>query len=40
MRIDSLAPAVEARNPKELSGSAAEIAGRIVDILKNEAKVM
>ena len=40
MRIDSLAPAVEARNPKALSGSAAEIAGRIVDILKNEAKVM
>ncbi len=40
MRIDSLKPAVEARSPKPLSGSAAQIAARIVDILKNEAKVM
>ncbi len=40
MRIDSLEPAVEARSPKALGGNAAEIAGRIVDILKNEAKVI
>jgi electron transfer flavoprotein beta subunit len=40
MRIDSLEPALETRNPKRLSGSAVEIADRIVDILKNEAKVM
>ncbi|MEJ2157683.1 MAG: electron transfer flavoprotein subunit beta/FixA family protein [Desulfobacteraceae bacterium] len=40
MRIDTLEPAVESRNPKPLSGSAAEIAERIVDILKNEAKVI
>jgi electron transfer flavoprotein beta subunit len=40
MRIDALEPAVEARSPKQLRGSATEIADRIVDILKNEAKVM
>ena len=40
MRIDALEPAVETRSPKALSGTAAQIADRIVDILKNEAKVM
>jgi electron transfer flavoprotein beta subunit len=40
MRIDMLEPAVEKRSPKALTGSAAEVAARIVDILKNEAKVV
>jgi electron transfer flavoprotein beta subunit len=40
MQIEALVPAVEPRNPKALTGSAAQIASRIVDILKNEAKVI
>jgi electron transfer flavoprotein beta subunit len=40
MQIEELAPTVEQRNPRALSGDAAEIAAQIVDILKNEAKVM
>ena len=35
-----LAPAIEERNPKAIEGSAPEIASQIVDILKNEAKVI
>lgn len=40
MRIEKLEPAVERRRPKALTGSAAEIAAGIVDILRNEAKVI
>lgn len=40
MQIEELLPAVERRHPKALTGSAARIAARIVDILKNEAKVI
>lgn len=40
MRIERLEPAVEKRSPKKLTGSAAEIATRIVDILKYETKVI
>ena len=40
MRIQELVPAVEQRTPKALTGSAADIAAQIVDILKNEAKVI
>ena len=40
MRIEELVPALESRNPKPLTGSAEDIAARIVDILKNEAKVI
>jgi electron transfer flavoprotein beta subunit len=40
MQVEALVPAVEQRTPKALSGSAAEIAAQIVDILKNEAKVI
>ncbi len=40
MQIEELVPAVEARTPKALKGSAAEIAAQMVDILKNEAKVI
>ncbi|HSO20508.1 MAG TPA: electron transfer flavoprotein subunit beta/FixA family protein [Desulfosarcina sp.] len=40
MTIEKLVPAEERRSPKSLTGSASEIAGRIVDILKNEAKVI
>jgi electron transfer flavoprotein beta subunit len=40
MQIEELAPTVEQRTPRALSGDAAEIAAQIVDILKNEAKVM
>lgn len=40
MQIEALLPAVEQRSPKALTGSAADIAARIVDILKNEAKVI
>jgi electron transfer flavoprotein beta subunit len=40
MTIDTLSPAVDHRSPDVLSGSAAQIAARIVDILKNEAKVI
>lgn len=38
--IRELVPAVEKRTPKALTGSAADIAAQIVDILKNEAKVI
>jgi electron transfer flavoprotein beta subunit len=38
--IEELVPAVEQRSPRALSGSPAEIAARIVDILKKEAKVI
>jgi electron transfer flavoprotein beta subunit len=40
MQIRALVPAVEQRTPKALTGSPADIAARIVDILKNEAKVI
>jgi electron transfer flavoprotein beta subunit len=40
MAIEVLEPAVEHRTPQAIVGSAAEIAAQIVDILKNEAKVM
>ena len=40
MTIKTLAPAEERRTPKALTGNAAEIAAQIVDILKNEAKVI
>ncbi|MGW8186852.1 MAG: electron transfer flavoprotein subunit beta/FixA family protein [Desulfobacterales bacterium] len=40
MEIEELVPAVEQRTPKALTGGAADIAARIVDILKNEAKVL
>jgi electron transfer flavoprotein beta subunit len=40
MQILALQPAVEKREPKALDGSAAQIAAQIVDILKNEAKVI
>jgi electron transfer flavoprotein beta subunit len=40
MTIESLSPVVDHRTPEVLTGSAADIAARIVDILKNEAKVL
>jgi electron transfer flavoprotein beta subunit len=40
MRIEALVPAIEQRSPKALTGSAADIAMKIVTILKNEAKVI
>lgn len=40
MTIETLTPADDQRNAEELTGSPAEIAARIVDILKNEAKVI
>jgi electron transfer flavoprotein beta subunit len=40
MQIRELVPAVEKRTPKALAGGAAEIAAQIVDILKNQAKVI
>lgn len=40
MQIRELVPAVEQRTPKALTGSPADIAAQIVDILKNEAKVI
>lgn len=40
MRIEELIPAEEQRNPKALTGNATEVAARIVEILKNEAKVI
>jgi electron transfer flavoprotein beta subunit len=40
MQVQELVPAVEQRTPKALTGSAADIAAKIVDILKNEAKVI
>lgn len=39
-QIRELVPSVEQRTPKALTGSAADIAAQIVDILKNEAKVI
>jgi electron transfer flavoprotein beta subunit len=38
--VEELLPAVEQRTPRALTGSAADIAAQIVDILKNEAKVI
>ena len=40
IQIEKLEPAVERRSPEELTGNAEEIAARIVDILKNQAKVV
>jgi electron transfer flavoprotein beta subunit len=40
MQIRELVPAFEQRSPKAITGSAADIAAQIVDILKNEAKVI
>jgi electron transfer flavoprotein beta subunit len=40
MHVEVLVPAVEQRMPKAIVGSAADIAVQIVDILKNEAKVI
>ena len=40
MIVEKLSPAVDQRSPKELNGEAAEIAAQIVNILKNEAKVI
>jgi electron transfer flavoprotein beta subunit len=40
MVIEKLSAAEDQRTPTKLTGSAAEIAARIVDILKNEAKVI
>ncbi|MBC2743892.1 MAG: electron transfer flavoprotein subunit beta/FixA family protein [Desulfosarcina sp.] len=40
MEIEELEPAVEKRTPRSLTGSAADIAAQIVDILKNEARVI
>jgi electron transfer flavoprotein beta subunit len=40
MKVIHLAPAIENRNPQQLAGSASEIARRVVDILKTEAKVI
>ena len=40
MHIEALTPAVEERHPRRLTGSADEIADRLVDILKNEARVI
>ena len=40
VKVEELLPAVEQRTPRALTGSAADIAAQIVDILKNEAKVI
>jgi electron transfer flavoprotein beta subunit len=40
MTTEALEPAVEQRSPKALTGSAVDIASRIVEILKDEAKVI
>jgi hypothetical protein len=40
MVIEKLSATVDRRTPEELTGSAAQIAASIVDILKNEAKVI
>ena len=40
MAIEELVPAVEQRTPKALKGNAADIAAQILNILKNEAKVI
>jgi electron transfer flavoprotein beta subunit len=40
MQIQELIPAADQRTPRALAGSAAEIAAQMVDILKNEAKVI
>ena len=40
MQVQELVPATEHRSPKALTGNPAEIASQIVDILKNQAKVI
>jgi len=40
MTIEELSPAVDRRSPRELTGGAADVAAQIVEILKNEAKVI
>jgi electron transfer flavoprotein beta subunit len=40
MTIETLSQVLDHRTPEALTGSAAEIAARIVDILKNDAKVL
>jgi len=40
MTVETLTLAEERRTPRELTGSPVDIAARIVDILKNEAKVI
>ena len=40
MTVEKLSPAVDQRSPEELTGGAVDVAARIVDILKNEAKVI
>ena len=40
IQIEELVPAMGARSPRALTGSAKEIASRIVDILKNDVKVI
>ena len=40
MQVEVLVPAVEERTPTALTGNAADIAAQIVNILKNEAKVI
>jgi electron transfer flavoprotein beta subunit len=40
LQLLHLAPALEDRQPKDISGAASEVARQIVGILKNEAKVI
>ena len=40
MTVEALAPALDHRTPRALTGSPAEIAAKMVDILRNEAKVL
>jgi electron transfer flavoprotein beta subunit len=40
MTVERLSPAVDQRSPKELTGGPEQIAAQIVNILKNEAKVI
>ena len=40
MEIIHLAPAIEERDPKAIEGAAPEVARKIVDILKTEAKII
>ena len=40
MVMVELAPVINDRSPSEISGSAADIAQQIVDILKTKAKVI
>lgn len=40
IHLESLTPAVESRTPRALTGTPADIAARLVQILKTEAKVM